>query len=436
MFVFFFFSFLFFFFNDTATTEIYTLSLHDALPISVDIQSGNDGTGNVSIAGGVFVSSDDITLRAGNGNGGTTTAIVDLTNNPTFRGSGGGASSPVSFALRQDAAISDGDIPATARFGGGVSGMSYTLRSDDGTVTVSTAGNVAGSGLVLQAADGVTTTSALTLNSLSIAADLDTDGVGNVILGDAIDTSGSNGAFSSTGVGFDSTGAAITTGNGALNINHSGAVTIGEALSSGTGTMTVRAGNDGTGDLAVGNFGLTSNNITLWAGNGTGGGATSALDLSANPTFNGAGGGGTSPTNFTLRQDAALADADIPAAARFGGGVSGMTYSIQSNDSTLTLDTSSKVTNSTLTLVGNSGVTTNAALTLSTFTITGGNVDINNTIDTSGSNGNFTSTGGDFDNTGGAITTGTGSLNITHRDRKSTRLNSSHTDISRMPSSA
>src|SRR2546428_10869894 len=27
--------FYFFFFNDTATTEIYTLSLHDALPISV-----------------------------------------------------------------------------------------------------------------------------------------------------------------------------------------------------------------------------------------------------------------------------------------------------------------------------------------------------------------------------------------------------------------
>ena len=27
----------FFFFNDTATTEIYTLSLHDALPISVKV---------------------------------------------------------------------------------------------------------------------------------------------------------------------------------------------------------------------------------------------------------------------------------------------------------------------------------------------------------------------------------------------------------------
>src|SRR2546430_13692007 len=31
----------FFFFNDTATTEIYTLSLHDALPISIVDPAGN-----------------------------------------------------------------------------------------------------------------------------------------------------------------------------------------------------------------------------------------------------------------------------------------------------------------------------------------------------------------------------------------------------------
>src|SRR2546427_5050331 len=31
--------FLFFFFNDTATTEIYTLSLHDALPISAEAEN-------------------------------------------------------------------------------------------------------------------------------------------------------------------------------------------------------------------------------------------------------------------------------------------------------------------------------------------------------------------------------------------------------------
>ena len=35
-FCFFFFSFFFFFFNDPATTETYTLSLHDALPIWID----------------------------------------------------------------------------------------------------------------------------------------------------------------------------------------------------------------------------------------------------------------------------------------------------------------------------------------------------------------------------------------------------------------
>src|SRR2546426_8472879 len=35
--------FVFFFFNDTATTEIYTLSLHDALPISRATPSQSSG---------------------------------------------------------------------------------------------------------------------------------------------------------------------------------------------------------------------------------------------------------------------------------------------------------------------------------------------------------------------------------------------------------
>src|SRR5258708_18305537 len=39
----FFFFFSFFFFNDTATTEIYTLSLHDALPICQLAQIPRDG---------------------------------------------------------------------------------------------------------------------------------------------------------------------------------------------------------------------------------------------------------------------------------------------------------------------------------------------------------------------------------------------------------
>src|SRR3989442_7904210 len=35
-----------FFFNDTATTEIYTLSLHDALPISSDVPISAYSTGS------------------------------------------------------------------------------------------------------------------------------------------------------------------------------------------------------------------------------------------------------------------------------------------------------------------------------------------------------------------------------------------------------
>src|SRR2546427_8760998 len=52
---------VFFFFNDTATTEIYTLSLHDALPIS----GGNSGFAagraarGTAAAGGALVSGAD-----------------------------------------------------------------------------------------------------------------------------------------------------------------------------------------------------------------------------------------------------------------------------------------------------------------------------------------------------------------------------------------
>ena len=43
----------FFFFNDTATTEIYTLSLHDALPISPAYQTqGWSGVQNGEATGG------------------------------------------------------------------------------------------------------------------------------------------------------------------------------------------------------------------------------------------------------------------------------------------------------------------------------------------------------------------------------------------------
>src|SRR5436190_22183427 len=56
MFIFFFIFFFFFFFNDTSPTEIYTLSLHDALPISraAELPAGPeaDGSGVLARRGG------------------------------------------------------------------------------------------------------------------------------------------------------------------------------------------------------------------------------------------------------------------------------------------------------------------------------------------------------------------------------------------------
>src|SRR3712207_7584180 len=51
----------FFFFNDTATTEIYTLSLHDALPISL----GALGAPNKPRVGSVLVMSTELDFATG-----------------------------------------------------------------------------------------------------------------------------------------------------------------------------------------------------------------------------------------------------------------------------------------------------------------------------------------------------------------------------------
>src|SRR5256886_17026224 len=59
--------FLFFFFNDTATTEIYTLSLHDALPISEAAELARLGCTYIQIDSpdlGTLVDPENRALRA------------------------------------------------------------------------------------------------------------------------------------------------------------------------------------------------------------------------------------------------------------------------------------------------------------------------------------------------------------------------------------
>src|SRR5260370_20117659 len=66
--------YFFFFFNDTATTEIYTLSLHDALPICRKLRThhrrGADGVRRACTCGctemiqAIFESGDEVARRA------------------------------------------------------------------------------------------------------------------------------------------------------------------------------------------------------------------------------------------------------------------------------------------------------------------------------------------------------------------------------------
>src|SRR3712207_7118851 len=55
---------LFLFFNDTATTEIYTLSLHDALPISFANELAGHGVNVNAIAPGYMATDNTAPIRA------------------------------------------------------------------------------------------------------------------------------------------------------------------------------------------------------------------------------------------------------------------------------------------------------------------------------------------------------------------------------------
>src|SRR5256885_15805761 len=67
-------AFVFFFFNDTATTEIYTLSLHDALPISFNITAGTatqlvfSVEPTPTVAGAAITPDVQVTAQDGQGN--------------------------------------------------------------------------------------------------------------------------------------------------------------------------------------------------------------------------------------------------------------------------------------------------------------------------------------------------------------------------------
>ena len=139
---------------------------------SINIHAGNDGTGNLLFGPVAGLNSHTISLQAGIGDGTQDTAAIDVVN-ATFRGPIGAAlTSPTNFSLRQDATITNGALPSVIlpdQFGLDVP-LNYAIRSDGGSVTVSTAAkvqSVAGTQLDLSGKTGVTIAAALNLASLA-----------------------------------------------------------------------------------------------------------------------------------------------------------------------------------------------------------------------------------------------------------------------------
>src|SRR3989449_688887 len=187
----FFFLFFFFFFNDTATTEIYTLSLHDALPISgatitpaVEVTaqdahgntatafSGNvtvaigtnagggalSGTSNVAAAGGIATFSGLSINKTGTG--------YTLTAGASGVGGGGGATSAAfSVTAGAPSVLVFSAQPTSATAGAAITpAVQVTAQDAQGNVATGFAGSVnvtigsnAGGGTL----SGTTTTAAV-----------------------------------------------------------------------------------------------------------------------------------------------------------------------------------------------------------------------------------------------------------------------------------
>jgi len=118
----------------------------------LEAHAGEDGTGNLSFGPLVEVHAWQVRLRAGDGSGGAVGSSVNVTaNSPRFRHVSGGATTPEFLTIRQDAPIVDSQIPSPSAFGGMTMPENLSLRSDDGSLTITSPAKVLGLNLTVAA---------------------------------------------------------------------------------------------------------------------------------------------------------------------------------------------------------------------------------------------------------------------------------------------
>ncbi|MGI9013146.1 MAG: beta strand repeat-containing protein [Phycisphaerales bacterium] len=243
---------------------------------SLLLHGGSAGNGDLlfgTIAeGGTIINlfSDSITLRAGDGFGGaSTTGMIDLNvdgfTTVQYFGAGGFSTSPDSFTFRQDAAIVDTALPPIARFPNGLSGVDYTVQSDDGSITMNVGGNVTGSNLFLNAFNhSVDLNTAIALNQLTINAPDIGINTGMVTTttsqtyNGAVEI-GQDTMFAGNGITFSQTLDSAGISNFAVIINDSGTTSFGGNIGGNQPLASLSTNAGGITDFAAGTVTTTGN---------------------------------------------------------------------------------------------------------------------------------------------------------------------------------
>lgn len=359
------------------TTTLGGLTILEASTVSSNgITTG--GTGNVAVEhSGTHTVNGTINLQGTytqTGGGGTTfaggTGITTTADAVSF-------ANTVTVSTNTEISVGDADITLSGAVGI-AGGQTLTLTSDERVQLNGGSNSITGPGnLTIRPGSAVP----VHITSGANANELDID------VGDIAAVASSVGLFT---IGSSTQNTALTVDNAVTFKTSTTLVTAGNLslantadITASAGTLTLHGGADGAGTVSFGTgIDLNAGSIILRAGNGAGTGAVDAITNT--PTFRAAAGGATSPAAFTLEQDASIADADIPAAAQFAGGLSGLDLTLDSDAGNVTLSTAAKVAGTDLVLNG-ADITLGAFIVPNSVTMNAtGTINLNESIATPG----------------------------------------------------
>jgi len=351
----------------------------------IDLNGGSVDLANNAISGASFDSSGS-TFTSGAGATITTTSggivinhsgivttnallssntLIDI-DSPIWTIINAGASATGAFDITGgDVTISNAPISA-ATFT--TNGINFVLVTNAGA-TITTSGALSITHSIITTNAALTAGPSISLNGplgITIAGGASAGAVtttgGPVAINSAINAT----TFTSSGTSFSSNSSGDINASGLTSITHTDDVTLAGDITSAD--IQVRAGSDGSGNITSTGTRFAGTDIVLDAGavGGTGDlildGATTFRDLA----------GTANPDSLTLRQDLAIADADLPAQSQFGAIFNCMAYTIESRAGAVTISTASKVADTALTLIGTSiDISTGGPLSLCSLNTTG-----------------------------------------------------------------